>query len=202
MEMNHMMNTARKLDTVFRVLQWLMIAAIVVAILSVSVLTFVTIRHPDALLTEPTISLKLGPVEMELMSEYSAGSQSILFYSWILLLVVCSSVMVAGYLAFRYIRNILVPIKQGNPFHMDASRNLKKLAWVVLGLGIVRNVVNFVGASAVLSLVDFTTCEGIRSASIHMDLELGFLLVFFGLLLLSYIFHYGAALQQLSDETL
>lgn len=202
MEMNHMMNTARKLDTVFRVLQWLMIAAIVVAILSVSVLTFVTIRHPDALLTEPTISLKLGPVEMELMSEYSAGSQSILFYSWILLLVVCSSVMVAGYLAFRYIRNILVPIKQGNPFHMDASRNLKKLAWVVLGLGIVRNVVNFVGASAVLGLVDFTACEGIRSASIHMDLELGFLLVFFGLLLLSYIFHYGAALQQLSDETL
>ena len=33
-------------------------------------------------------------------------------------------------------------------------------------------------------------------------LELGFLIVFFVFLLASYIFRYGAELQQLSDETL
>ena len=42
----------------------------------------------------------------------------------------------------------------------------------------------------------------ILSVTPEYQLELGFLVVFFVFLLASYIFHYGAELQQLSDETL
>ena len=200
MEMKRMMATAKKLDIVFRVLQWLVIGSMAASVLGVSALTVVALKNPSALVSGSTISLNLGPVTMELTREL-ASSQGIVVYSWILLITVFISLL-TGYFCFKYLRNILSPMMQGNPFHMDASRNLKKLAWVVLGLGIIRNVVNFMGAASVLNLVDLTTCTSIRSATVHMNLELGFLLVFAGLLLLSYIFHYGAALQQLADETL
>ena len=42
----------------------------------------------------------------------------------------------------------------------------------------------------------------IRSVTVNYTFDLGFVIVFFVLLLMSYIFSYGAQLQQLSDETL
>lgn len=201
MEMENMMNTAKKLDTMFRVLQWLMLIFLAVAVLSVSVLTIVALRNPDALVEGAVYSLSLGPVTLELASGYTAESQAILTCIWVILIMGSTSVL-AGYFCFKYLRNILAPMQQGNPFHEDASRNLKKLAWVVLVLGIIRNLTNLTGGIAVMKLVDFAAFEAFNAATVHMDLELGFLLVFFGLLLLSYIFHYGAVLQKLSDETL
>ena len=42
----------------------------------------------------------------------------------------------------------------------------------------------------------------IRSVTVSYTFDISFVIVFFLLLLVSYIFRYGAELQQLSDETL
>ena len=199
--MEQMMRTAKKLDTVFRILQWLTVGFGATAVLAVGALTVVGLKNPAALSAGMVSRLNLGPVSLQLANGYTAGSQAILTYSWIILVMAGTSVL-AAYFCFHYLRNILKPMEQGNPFHEDASRNLKKLAWVVLVLGIIRNLTNLAGGVAVLKLVDFAAFEAFNAATVHMEVELGFLLVFFGLLLLSYIFHYGATLQKLSDETL
>ena len=104
-----------------------------------------------------------------------------------------------------YIRKILAPMAEGRPFHPDTAVYIRKLAIVSLILGIAQNIGAFAETFSALrsfgldSLIDAGI---IQSVSVNFTLELGFIIVFFVLLLMSYLFSYGAQLQQLSDETL
>jgi len=72
-------------------------------------------------------------------------------------------------------------------------------------LGVVQNVagaVETVNAIRNFGLDRLVTGGQIVSVTANFSVDLTFLLVFFLLLLTSYIFRYGAELQKLSDETL
>ena len=94
---------------------------------------------------------------------------------------------------------------EGNPFDCSVSNYLKKLSLLTLIYGIVGNVGSLLMTYMKMDhyqLEQLADGHKILAVTPEYELELGFLLVFCVFLLASYIFRYGAELQQLSDETL
>lgn len=204
MENEKLIGTARKLDKVMQVLQWIMLVCTIVMILAPLVLTVFHHVNPEAVADSTVCTIQIGSLSLEIAPEYAPASSSILILLWTSALLGSTSAM-AIFLCLKYIRRILSPMKLGNPFHQDAARNFKKLAWLVLALGIIRNVIQTAGTLISLRLWNLAVLphtDTVRSIQASFDVELGFLFVALGLLLMSYIFRYGASLQQLSDETL
>ena len=103
------------------------------------------------------------------------------------------------------IRQILAPMKAGEPFHTGVSCNLKTLAIHTCIIGICMNISNIL--SNVLTVIAYDLAnviinDQITHISITNVFDLSFLFIAGILLLLSYVFRYGEELQQLSDETL
>jgi len=113
--------------------------------------------------------------------------------------------MFPAHLSVKAIRNILAPMKNGEPFHNTVSINLKKLANYVCSLGIGINLKEIIGNILMVKAYDLNLLllsEKISHVEFMFVFDFSFLVVYGVLLLLSYIFRYGEELQQLSDETL
>lgn len=112
---------------------------------------------------------------------------------------------VLAWLCVRCVRGILTPMKEGLPFHAAAEEGMKKLALLTVILGAVSNAATMLGlflTARCYGLPDLLLGQNITSAQLNYELDLTFLVVAAVLLLLSYVFGYGAKLQQQSDETL
>ena len=204
MEIRKMMKTAGVLNKLFKVLQNLIVVGMTVAIIVTAVLTVVNWVNPNAVIGNGFENIELGPVKLTVDSQYAPDNNGILTFCWIILALGGTNAA-ALWFTFKYIREILVPMKEGNPFHKNTAGNIRKLAWIQLSMGLISNIVKSVAIHAAVvqwHLMELGHMEGIKKVSINMDGNLNFVLIFFGLLLLSYIFNYGASLQQLSDETL
>ncbi len=203
MNIDRLASTARKLSTFFKVLQVIVIVAAIIVVSVFSLLTVATFIIPDTVIGNEFISVDIGGVTL-VLAEGLTPDNSLLGFVWVdvALGLVCAAVV---WLALGYIRKILAPMGEGSPFHPDTVRYIKKLAILSLVLGIAQNVSNAVSTLAALNSfgLDRLVEKGIvTSVSANFTLELGFIIVFFVLLLMSYIFSYGAELQRLSDETL
>lgn len=113
--------------------------------------------------------------------------------------------MVPAHFSVKAIRNILAPMKNGEPFHNTISTNLKKLANYSCALGIGLNLQNIISNIFLVKAYDLhllLLSEKVSHVEFMFVFDLGFLVIYGVLLLLSYIFRYGEELQQLSDETL
>ena len=113
--------------------------------------------------------------------------------------------MVPAHFSVKAIRDILSPMKNGEPFHNTVSTNLAKLARYTCSLGIGLNLQEIISNIFLTKAYDLPTLllsEKISQVEFMFTFDFGFLVVYAVLLLLSYIFRYGEELQQLSDETL
>ena len=113
--------------------------------------------------------------------------------------------MVPAHFSVKAIRNILAPMKNGEPFHNTVSQNLNRLARYVCALGIGLNLQEIISNILLTKAYDLhllLLSEKVSHAEFMFVFDLSFLAVSAVLLLLSYIFRYGEELQQLSDETL
>lgn len=204
MENKKMIGTAQKLDVLFKILQVIIVVGLIASCIIMIALTVVNRINPDVLSGAVNYSFTMGPASVELTPEQTPDFATVLPLGWVAF-ALSGTAALAVWFCLKYIRDILKPMKQGNPFHSEVVKDFKKLAWVVMITGIVRNIVNWVGtgvAVAQWNLAELANVAGIQSVQVNVDFEFGFLVVFFGLLLMSYIFEYGTSLQQLSDETL
>ena len=204
MENKKMIGTAQKLDVLFKILQVIIVVGLIASCIIMIALTVVNRMNPDVLSGAVNYSFTMGPASVELTPEQTPDFAAVLPLGWVAF-ALSGTAALAVWFCLKYIRDILKPMKQGNPFHSEVVKDFKKLAWVVMITGIVRNIVNWVGtgiAVAQWNLAELANVAGIQSVQVNVDFEFGFLVVFFGLLLMSYIFEYGTSLQQLSDETL
>ena len=206
--MNKLMNTAKKLDTFFKVSQRIIKIAMIVAVGVVAVLTVANFVNPDAVIAEGYYSIDVGSVTINLTEAYSTEDNNmVLSYVWIVM-GLAAAAGVAVYYALGQVRKILQPKTEGNPFHPTVSTNIRKIAYVSIVLGVIANVVSFLqsfGAVAMIEkikLLDYVKEGTIQSITANSQIDLTFLVVFFILLLVSYIFRYGEELQQQVDETL
>lgn len=204
METQKMMKTAEVLNKLFKILQHLMVIGMVAAVIIISVLTVVNWVSPNTVIGKGFTNVALGPVELTVDSQYTPDNAGILTFCWMILALGATNVVVLWF-TLKYIREILDPMQKGNPFHKNTAGNIRKLAYIQLAMGILGNIVRSIAVYATVEqwhLMELGNIDGIQKVSVNVSGNLNFVLVFFGLLLLSYIFNYGARLQQLSDETL
>lgn len=206
--MDKLIKMAKKLDLFFKVLQRIIKICMIVVVCVLGALTIANMINPGAIIANGSYSIDIGPITVKLMESYSPkDNNTLLMYAWIEsgLGIIAA---IAVYCALGQIRKIFQPMAEGHPFHPTVSVNIKKVAYVSLVLGLVANVVSFIETFKVITLIDNLRLfeyakEGIiQSVTTHYHMNLTFFVVFFILLLMSYIFRYGEELQQQVDETL
>ena len=204
MEQTKMIKTAEKLDAFFKLMEKVTVIAAIVMVGVMVVLTAVNAMDPDAVIGEDFHLVDLGPITIELAEAYAPDNGTVLRYAWIYVALGLAAAAVIRY-AFGQIRKVLQPMKEGDPFRPEVSDHIRRLGYVALVLGVVQNIAGAVETTNAVRHfgLDRLVAGGqIRSVTANYTFDLSFLVVFFVLLLMSYIFRYGAELQQLSDETL
>ncbi len=202
--MEKLMKTAKKLDTFFKVLQKIMqVLIIVVACIGVAAVVATVFMGAESIISERNV-VDIGFMTLTLAEGYALDYKTVLAYcgiALILVMVLC----VGALFILGQIRKILRPMMEGNPFDATVSVNIRKMAYASIVMGIVVNVVYFIETLVTgqyLRLLELEKIAGIQSVTMNYTYDLSFLIVFFILLLVSYIFRYGEELQTQVDETL
>lgn len=202
--MNKFSRSAYVLGTVARIAKNVIGVTGIVMICVLIVLSIANHIDPNTVIGTELNIVDIGPLSIELMEEYTPGNDAILRYAWVYG-VLYALIAAAVYVGLGYVQKILAPIAEGNPFHPETAVHLKKLAYLSLVLGLVNNVGEIVGTSISLRSFQLDKLFGsdmIQSITVNYEIDLGFVIVFLVIMLMSYIFSYGAELQKLSDETL
>ena len=196
--------TSKKLYTFFKILRKIVVIGMSVALLIMALITVIHAIDPSVLIGEDFASIDIGPLSIQLTPEYAPSTGNLLTYSWLLMLLgaVCAGLI---YYALGIVLQILAPMTQGQPFAPSVGEDIRKMSYICLAMGIVLNIAHILDTANAMhvyrisELIDHTQ---IVSITANYQVDLTFLVLFFVLLLMSHIFHYGAQLQQLSDETL
>lgn len=203
MEKEKMVKTAKALDTLFKILQRIIIICAAVGVVILGVITVMEGVDSSTVIGTDLNIVDIGGLTFGL-TEAVAPDSTILVYAWIMMAAAVVFVAVLFY-AIGVIRKILAPMTQGDPFHPTVGREIRRLAFASLAIGIIQNAMSAVEVFSVLHIFDMNALlqgSKIQSVTSNFNFELSFIVVFFVLLLMSYIFQYGEGLQKLSDETL
>ena len=202
MNQERLIGTAKRLDKILKVVQIVNIVGGVLVIFGFLILNIAYLVNSENVNTADIIKFSTGEFSLELATGAEMGID--LAYGWVNC-VWTVALLAILWIGFRYVRKIMAPMMEGNPFDRSISDYLKKLSFLTLVYGIIGNM----GAAMITSmkmnhyqLERLVDGKNILAIIPDYRLELGFLIVFFVFLLASYIFRYGAELQQLSDETL
>jgi len=206
--MDKLMEIAKRLDVFFKVLQKIIKIAMIVIVCVLGFLINANVVNSNAIIASGFYSMDIGPITAKLAEGYSpVDNNMVLAYAWIGM-GLAAITAIAVYYALGQVRNILQPMSEGRPFHPTISVNIRNIAYVSIVLGVVGNIgsyvktLNTVKMIENMNLIEYVKNRGVQSIELNFNVDLTFLLVFFILLLMSYIFQYGEALQQQVDETL
>ena len=203
--MNNLTNSAKKLDKVFEIAH-IVCGALAIAALVLTALiglTWIMGWDPEFIAANYT-SFEVGFLALEVADAF-APSKWLVLGQFAFTLVVACRLLYDARRGIGYIREILKPMTEGNPFASVVSVNLKKLAKLSIVIGILVNVIILAEQIVVVFLYDLPgllISEKITHVAGMFEIDLSFLIYWAILSLLSYVFRYGEELQQLSDETL
>ena len=204
MEREKMIKTAKALDKLFRILQRIIIICAAVSVVVIGIFTVINAIGLNSTIGTDFHSVDIGPLTLELAEEVAPDNNAILIYAWTMAAAAIAIIAVGCY-TISIIRKILAPMTQGDPFHPTVGKEIRKLAFASLIIGIIQNIMGAVETLSMPRIFHLDTLlldSQIRSVTTNFRYDLSFIVVFFVLLLMSYIFHYGEELQKLSDETL
>ncbi len=212
MRTEKMVRTARTLEKVFRILQIPVFLAVIASVVILGGFTALAILNPERAIEIGTdTSIEIGTLTFELAKSAVPEIKDVLFYGWTKIGYGAVFFLLLGYMLGRF-RMLLRPIAEARPFAPSAGKEIRKLAFACLAAGIAQNlflVLETLHTLHVFKLSDLLEGSQILSVTANFQLVhvvllylVPVLLVFFVLLLGSYIFQYGEELQKLSDETL
>lgn len=203
--MNNLSNTAKKLDKVFEI-AYIVLGAVAIACIVLFALIGLAylMKWDPAMIGTDYENFDIGFLELTVADPYAPNKWLVLLQGAIILLVGCR-LCYDGRRGVGYIREILKPMMEEKPFDSVVSTNLKKLARLSINLGILANIIILTEQIMTVFVYDLPSLlisEKISHVSGMFNVDLTFLIYWTILMLLSYVFHYGESLQQLSDETL
>ncbi len=200
MEKEKMVRTAKALDTVFRILKIIVIICAIVGVAVLGIVTVVDLISSDSVI----VMVDIGPFTFKLAEEAAPDNGAVLIYVWLMMAAAVAVIAVVCY-AIGIIRKILAPMTEGNPFDPTVGKDIRRLAFACLAIGLIKNIMSAAEVFCALNIYDLNALlqnSRIQSVTAAFRCDLSYVAVFFVLLLMSHIFHYGAELQRLSDETL
>jgi len=203
--MERMQSISKKLDVCFKIFEVLLTIAMIGCLIGLGIIAAgVLFQLPADLIGTGYHRLDVGMLELELAQSVAPDPAVVLVQAFIALMLTLI-LIAAGKRCIVSVRSILSPMTQGLPFHREISVNLKKIAVYILILGIASNLIELVSHLFLITAYDLPglmISEKITHMTIQYHADLSFLLISAVFLLLSHVFRYGEALQQLSDETL
>ena len=202
MNQEKMMKTAKALDTLFRIARKIALIALIVLAIAVVTITIVHLVNPDAVIGTDFGSLDVGSVTFEMTPEAAPSNRQVLVLTWIISLFAAGCGLILYDILGRA-GKILEPMKEGNPFHPMVANNIRRIGILILVLDLVQQFTDFaLSLYANHFIREMLPADASVFIESNLQPSLTGVLVFFILLLVSYVFQYGAQLQQLSDETL
>ena len=195
-----MKKAAGILESLFKLIGGVLCAMVIVCgIFAVLVLVF-----GEKIFVPDSVTLDIGFLKFYLREEYRFITDDVKLYAVVSLLTAAGLYGIISYVCVL-LRRILSPMKDGRPFEAGMAKDLRKIAWVVLGGGLYSEVLKI--AEHLLMIRAYPMEKIFNSEAIYfmkhiIDVDLSFVLVAAAFFLLSYIFSYGQALQRESDETL
>ena len=200
MEDNKMRKVAGVLETLFKVAGGILTAMVIVC----GIFAVLVLIYGEKIFVPDSVTLDIGFLKFYLREEYRFITDDVKLYAMVSLVTAAGLYGMASY-ACTLLRRILAPMKESRPFEEGMARDLKKVAWLVLGGGLYSEALKI--AEHFLMIRAYPMEEIFDSKAIYMmkhiiDVDLGFVLVAAAFFLLSYIFSYGQTLQRESDETL
>lgn len=204
MNMNKISVTAGKLERALQILQAITVIAMIFSLFGTAVMAMVCLHDPAFLQEHLSTTVTLGALELTLKQVPGASiGQTMLYLAFLL-----ASAAVSIFLAFRglrCLRRVLTATAEGRPFDPDNAVQLRQMAWLYLIHGVANSLLSLADARFNLWLfpVETMMASGLfEQVEVNYRFPLSFLPVFFLLLVLSWVFAYGAELQRQSDETL
>lgn len=199
--MNKMSKAAKILDRIVAVIFWITLSVTALCILGGGILLLLRGRIPDRS-DWPLTTLTFGSLELLLHPDAVPRNYGSYLLAAALFLLVHVPVFC---IMLRTLRDTLKPFIACQPFHDTISRNLRKLAILV----VVYTALTIVGEAfltrLLVSIFDPASLlrnDMVLGVSVNLTTDLTPLLFAGALYLLSKVFLYGQELQQLSDETL
>ena len=186
--MEKIIKTSQTICRVLNVLFWVVVALSAAALLAIAAMLLFAGNLP----TIPGVTVFVGGLALQPNQGVSLPQ------SVPLLCAALGNIAVLAALSCYNIRVLLTvfrPMSLGKPFDTAVSGAMKKLACLVLVIG----CVNILG-QVVTEWISWRTLPGTGLVSHTYDVS--FLVWFVIIRLFGYIFEYGEALQQLSDEPL
>lgn len=202
MKKNQMIKMAKILDKIFHVIQILNIVVGIICLCGI-LIVFAGFRLGIAQPAD-TLTIHQGHLILKIAEQYTMSANRDLSYGIVLSLSLAIEIFMI-YRVCYYIRRILKPMKEERPFEVCIADDFKNLGIFVLVYGLISNVLEMIKANMdfkYYGLQHLTDSDYVVSAGSKFQFDMRFMIVFLILLLVSYIFRYGAELQQLSDETL
>ncbi len=199
MNKEKMMKTAKGLYTAAGIGQGFMIAGMIVVVLA-AVMVFAGLED----FAVSSTSVEIGDLTVYLTEEYAGKFEMSSSKLLVLLATALVTIAVVWY-GLKIAKDILRPMREGNPFTVSVSKKIRSLARLELIGGILTIVLQSISSCQMASDLDVLALfrEGVVDhIRITSSFDVNFIFIAFILYLLSYVFKYGEELQQLSDETL
>lgn len=201
MENTKLIRSATIIDRIFKILQGFAVAGVIVAAIFIPL---------TAIFGEKIIAsagnLTIGVLKFHL----SGAMENYLDFaniktSIIVMLVGAILVSAATWYGLKVLREILSPMKEGQPFAAGISDKVRKLAWTVLiggGVAEVGTLISEVSMTQAYRIDRLLNPELVESFAYNYSLDLWFVGAALILFFLSFVFRSGEALQKEADETL
>ena len=203
--MDKLTSTARKIDVVFKIADVMLKIAFVACLVCIGIVVVgKAFDLPDEMIGNVDQLLEFGPLTLTVADSFTPDFDRMLIQAAAMLALgaACSFI---GILCVKTIRAILAPMKEGKPFASEISKNLRKLGWLSLILGVAVQVMEAVSLFSLFIVQDMEALlisEKITHVDVNASFDLSVLIIPAVFFLLAYVFKYGEQLQTLSDETL
>ena len=203
--MDKLVSTAKKLNTFFKVIQVILTVILVTLIVCIAiVIAGLVFDLPPHMVGTGFDIVSISFMELKIAEGYSPDFHNILVM-FLISMVLGTGCVVLFKIGVKYMKDILTPMSKGQPFNEIAARNMKKLALLSAIQGVLFNCIGMAERIAFTygyELDNLLKSEKVVEVNVNYEIDFSFLIATAVLLLLSYVFHYGAELQTLSDETL
>lgn len=203
--MDKLTSTARKIDIVFKIADVMLKIAFVACLVCIGIVVVgKAFDLPDEMIGNVDQLLEFGPLTLTVADSFTPDFDRMLIQAAAMLALgaACSFI---GILGVKTVRSILAPMKEGKPFASEISKNLRKLGWLSLILGVAVQVMEAVSLFSLFIVQDMEALlisEKITHVDVNASFDLSVLIIPAVFFLLAYVFKYGEQLQTLSDETL
>lgn len=200
MKNEKMMKTAGILDKIAKILGGIALVCGIVCLVFVPLVIFLGER----MFVPGTNVLELGFIEFKLSADFQAITPGVITFSAVSLVISAISCFIFYFIA-KYLRAVLLSVKEGRPFEKAVVASFRRLGFLSLVGGLVSELLKWGQQLLLLKaypMDEIFTSPAIAGMEVNFIMDMGFVLIALVFFFLSWIFAYGNDLQKQSDETL